>query len=101
MKCSGAKRKKLIEDATPDQIRVLSEIASNIVKGNFSVPDKTVKKLHKHKLHIRELSKSKNSCKKKKKLLVQQGGFLPFLVTPVLSALGALAGRVIGSQLGL
>ena len=90
-----------MEEATPDQIRALSEIASNIVKGNFKVDSKTFKKLQKHKEHIRKLSKKTCSHIKKKAILTQKGGFLPLLVTPILSALGGIAGRVIGSQLGL
>ena len=100
-KCNDQTRKKLIESATPDQIRALTEIAMNIVCGNFPIAEHKFKKLSLHKDSIRKLSKRTLSHKKKKHLLLQKGGFLPFLISPVLSALGAIAGRAIGSQLGL
>lgn len=100
MTCGGTRRKKIIEEATTDEIRALTEIAHNIVSGNFIVPENTLNKLEKHKTHIRKLSKRTRSHKDKKKSLVQEGGFLPFLISPVLSALGVVAGRAISSQLG-
>lgn len=100
-KCSDDDRKNVIEKATHDQINSLTEIAQNILSGNFPLHDKRLKKLKKHKHSIRKLSKKTLSHTVKKKFLKQKGGFLPFLVAPVLSALGAIAGRVIGSQLGL
>ena len=90
----------LLKDASQDQIRALTEIAKNILSGNFKLKPNHFKKLEKHKKLIRKLSK-KTPHKLKKKFLRQKGGFLPFLVTPVLSALGALAGRAIGSHFGL
>jgi hypothetical protein len=101
VKCKGTKRSNTIEQANPDEIRALTEIALNIINGNFELTPETVEKLKKHKEHIRNLAKRTLSHKKKKLFLVQKGGFLPFLITPVLSALGALAGRAIGNQLGL
>jgi len=98
---SEKERQKLIENASPDQIRVLTEISANILNGKFDLRKRHVKKLINHKHIIRKLSQSHVSHKAKKALLNQSGGFLPFLITPVLSALGAIAGKVIGSQLGL
>jgi hypothetical protein len=101
MKCKSSKRKAVIEDATTDQMRALTEIAHNIVNKNFIISPETLEELNKHKTSIRRLSKKTKSHKDKKKFLVQEGGFLPFLITPVLSALGAVAGRALGSQLGI
>lgn len=98
---SEEERQKLIESATPDQIRVLTEIAMNILSGNFQLKNHHLKKLRDNKRVIRKLANTRVPHKIKKVLLNQSGGFLPFLVTPVLSALGAVAGRVISSQLGL
>src|SRR5687768_16469789 len=82
-KCGKKKRTELIQQATPDQIRSLTEIASNVIKGNFKVNEETVKKFNKHKEHIRHLAKKTISHKKKKDNLTQKGGFLPLLITPV------------------
>jgi hypothetical protein len=101
VKCKGSKRKTTIEEATPDEVRALTEIAANIVKGNFQLDPKTIHKLRKHKHSVRNLSKKSLSHKKKKVFLVQQGGFLPILLAPVLTALGAIAGKAISSAIGL
>jgi len=98
---SENERQILIEKATPDQIRVLTEISMNILSGNLELKTKHLKHLRIHKRLIRKLANSRVPHKVKKVLLKQSGGFLPLLVTPVLSVLGSLAGRIISSQLGL
>jgi len=98
---SEEERRNLIQNATPDQIRVITEISMNILSGDFELKKRHVRKLVDHKHIIRKLANRRVPHKIKKVLLNQSGGFLPFLVTPVLSALGAVAGRVISSQLGL
>jgi hypothetical protein len=100
-KCDEPTRKKLIEDATPDQIRALSEIAHNIVNGNFTLSKHKLSQLKVHKHSIRKLSQKTTPHQKKKHLLLQKGGFLPFLIAPVLSALGAIAGKIIATHIGL
>lgn len=99
-KSDSETRKKLINSATPDEIRSLSEIAHNVTTGNFTIPDKKITKLSKYKQAIRKLSRRTLCHKKKKQFLIQEGGFLPFLISPVLSTLGAIGGRIISSQLG-
>jgi hypothetical protein len=98
---SDRKRESLLENATKDEIQCLTEIAFNIVNGNFPLDSKTLEKLTKHKQEVRKLSKRPGSHHKKKKFLKQKGGFLPLLLTPVLSVLGTIAGSLINSQLGL
>jgi|SRR5665811_31203 len=98
---SEEERQTLIQAATPDQIRILTEISINILAGKFQLKKHHLKKLVDHKHIIRKLAKTRLSHKAKKVLLNQSGGFLPFIITPVLAALGGLAGKFIGSQLGL
>jgi len=98
---SEQERNELIKNASADQIRVLTEIAVNILSGKFPLKKHHIKKLSNHKHIIRKLAKITVSHKRKKALLNQSGGFLPFLVTPVLAALGSVAGKFIGNQLGL
>ena len=101
VKARGQKRESIIDSASKDEIRALSEIAFNISKGNFKIPEPLLKKLVKHRHSIRKLSKKTLSHTVKRTLLKQKGGFLPLLVSPVLSALGIIVGRAISSQIGL
>ena len=94
-------RKQLTDNASNDEIRCLSEIARNIISGKFKIPDEVHIDLLPHKHLIRKLSKKTLSHKIKKTVLKQKGGFLPFLISPVLSALGVVVGRLVSSHLGL
>jgi hypothetical protein len=94
-------RKKLIRKASRDNIDALSEVALNTLLGNVPLKDEQKKKLKRHRTKIRQLAHRRTSTKKKKILLVQQGGFLPLLLAPLLSALGGLAGKAIGSAVGI
>ena len=98
---SDRRRQSLLEGATKDEIHCLTEIAFNIVKGNFPLDNESLRKLTKHKQAVRKLSKTRGSHKKKKQFLKQKGGFLPLLLAPVLSILGTVAGGCINSLLGL
>jgi len=101
MESTEDQRHHLIQNASPDQIRVLSEISLNILSGNLPLKSRHIKKLTAHKRMIRKLANSRVPHKVKKVLINQTGGFLPLLVSPVLSALGVVVGKVISSQLGL
>jgi|GEM_PF-7030264 len=100
-KCKNKERKTLIKNASRDNIDALSEIALNTLLGNVPLKTEEKQKLKRHRDKIRKLAHRKTSTKKKKILLVQQGGFLPLLLTPILSALGGLAAKAIGSAIGI
>jgi len=78
-KCKPTVRRKLIKNASKDNIDALSEVAMNTLLGNVPLSDLHKKKLKRHKFSIRKLAK-KISLKAKKKFLVQKGGFLPLLL---------------------
>jgi len=102
--CGGKQKKsrqKIIRQASTDNIDALSEIALNLLKGNIPLNTKEKKKLKRHKDKIRKLGKRNVSTKKKKTLLVQEGGFLPLLLAPFLSAAGYIAGRAISTALDI
>jgi len=50
---------------------------------------------------LEDLVDKRVGIKKKKRLLKLKGGFLPFVLGPILSVLGGLAGRAIGKAAGL
>ena len=72
-------------------ISCLCECSKNIFKGNVSLSPAQKRNLRRHKKSLRELTLKKISKKKKIKIL-QKGGFLGALITPILSLLGGMLG---------
>ena len=87
---TAQQRKALLKHATNDQISCLSEIAYNLLAHNIPVSDKVKQKLSKHKHSLRVLANPRTSVKKRKQILIQKGGFLPFLIPAAASLIGAL-----------
>jgi hypothetical protein len=88
-KCNPKLRKYVLEHADKKLIFVLNECMVNFLKGNIKLDEKNFQKLKKHKNSIRLLVNS-NCLKKKKKLFVQKGGFLPFVLPFVSKAFSLL-----------
>ena len=88
-KCNPKLRKYVLEHADKKLIFVLNECMVNFLKGNIKLDEKKFQKLKKHKNSIRLLVNS-NCLKKKKKLFVQKGGFLPFVLPFVSKAFSLL-----------
>lgn len=78
----------------------MREIAHNTLIGNVPLNSEYQNKLRRHKCKIRKLAQKKLSLKFKRRFLQQKGGFLPHLITPVMSAVGSLAGRAVATSLG-
>lgn len=76
----------ILAKATKDQLDSITEIARNTLKGRIPYTQSSLKKLKRHKNTIREIAKKSISLKKKKQILKQKGGFLPFLIGPVLAS---------------
>lgn len=80
-------RKAILNNSEVDLIKSICEIVFNTINKNFPINSKTVKKLRKYKKTLRCLGCSKKPLHLKKKILIQQGGFLPTLIASVLSGL--------------
>ena len=80
-------RKSILRDK--GLLTCLCECSKNILKGNVSLSSVQKKKLRCHKRSLRELTLKKTSKKKRNKI-VQKGGFLDALITPILSLLGGI-----------
>lgn len=78
-------RKALLEKANPEIIKTICEISKNTLNGNSRLSTVAKNKIEKYKKQIRMLSSPKASFKSKKKLIIQNGGFLPALLGAVLS----------------
>jgi len=74
---------------SPKYHLALKEIAVNIIKGNVNTDSQTKSKLKKHKKIICSFVKNKNCLNKRKKLVVQSGGWLWFI--PLITSIIDLA----------
>ena len=87
------KRRQLIKACCDNNfIKAIAECCWNIVNGRVRLTHQCKKQLCRHKLILRQLADQKNNLKKKK-IVIQGGGFaslLPLLIAPVLSGLSSL-----------
>ncbi len=82
-KAKPALVKKIVQTADRGLIHTLCECALNLIKGNVPITPVQKRKLRRHKTGLRELVDKKVSLKKKKSIL-QRGGFVGALLTAVL-----------------
>ena len=68
------KRQALLLHANKDQINAISEMTLNLLKRKIPIYPRTLRKLQRHKKVLRELSKRKNSLKKRRGHLLRQTG---------------------------
>jgi hypothetical protein len=85
-------RKKLLRNhCSPDFIDCICECAKNVLKGNVPLSSTQKEALRRRKRILKHLSLKKTS-RKKRKQLIQSGGFLGALLGPIISVLGNLFG---------
>jgi len=70
-------------------LECISECAKNIIKGNVPLTNRQKSTLRRRRKDIRALSVRKTSLRRKRKIL-QKGGFLTALLPPVLALLGGM-----------
>ena len=78
-------------------VNAICECSKNILTGNIELSPEEYETLKKYKRHLRELSSRKTSIKKKKEL-IQKGGFLPALIAPLIGLLGSVISGVIARK---
>lgn len=81
--------KAVLKTASPDLIQTLCECCHNVLKGNVRLNQRQKNQLRRHKLNLRALVAKKTSLKKRRQIL-QTGGFIGLLLKPVLGALKGL-----------
>jgi hypothetical protein len=84
--CYPSERCSLLKIVNTDVIRMLAEIALNILRGNVKLTKHQFLRLGRYKQSLRTLGNRKVSLKNKRQILGQQGGFLPLLL-PVIASL--------------
>ena len=92
----GAKKpfqKAVLEKSTDDLIKCICDISCNVLKGTAPISKLNKNRLSHHKSSLHKLIDRKLSLKKKRKV-IQSGGFLSALLgaaIPILSSLFGLA----------
>lgn len=91
----------IIKDSKRDSLDSLAECSKNILEGNITISKKDKCQLHRYRHDLRRLA-DKRTAQRKKKQILQKGGFLPLLLAPLAAsiispvlkgALGALVGK--------
>ena len=91
-------RKALLKQLNREQVHCIAEIALNLLRGNIKISPGTKSKLKRYRKELRSLACPKTNFQKKKKILVQKGGFLGLLLKPALGILGGLLPSILGSD---
>jgi hypothetical protein len=90
-KCKKNQCKRILSQLENSNTKLICDICSNVVRGNVSVPEDTLKKLKKHKQTLLKLSNRKIGLPIKRKLINQRGGaFLPLLLPLISGLVGSL-----------
>ena len=82
-------RKIILKHSSNEFIRLLSEIALNVLKAKIPLNVKDKKKLNKYKSAIRKLASSNLNTQYKRGLLMK-GGFLSLFLKPLVKILGEI-----------
>ena len=89
-------RLDFIKKCNKEFLDCVSECAKNVLKGNVPLQSHQLKSLRRDKNNLRALA-LKNTTLSKKRRILQKGGFLGALLTPILSFLASLlAGNASG-----
>ena len=78
--CKAKLRKAILLNSDVELIKVLRDCVYNVLRGNVKLSRGVSEKLHKYKQVLRKFVYDKGSVARKRKFLIQKGGFLPFLI---------------------
>jgi len=84
-------KRKLIKNCDKALIDCFCECSRNVLNGNVPLKSTQLNKLRREKKNLRALSLKRTPLKRKRKIL-QKGGFIGALLPPILSIIGGLLG---------
>ena len=79
--------KAVVNNCEKELLDAVCECSLNVLKGTVPLKKRERKCLEKYKNHLRALT-DKGISRRKKKAVLQKGGFLQALLTPILTVLG-------------
>ena len=77
----------LLKSSDRELVKCICECAVNVLRGNVPLEPAQKNTLQKFKRQLRHLA-SNNSLVQKRKIIQSGSGFLPFLLAPIIAALG-------------
>ena len=80
-------RASFLRNADDKFIGCIRECIFNALKGNVQLGHGIKNRLVKYKTKLRRIAAKHGNWKTKRKLITQSGGFLPYIIAPILSAL--------------
>ncbi len=96
-KCNKAQRDGIIKGANKELVDVICECADNILDNKVPLTECQYKRLKTYKNELRQLRDKKTTPSEKKQALLQKGGFLGALLTPIIAIAGSLIGDAVGN----
>lgn len=88
-KCDSKVTRSLLKSAPRELLNCISEISLNTLRGKVQLSGPQKKALNKHKSGLRKFANRSTPDTIKRKI-VQRGGFLGSLLSPIISILGGL-----------
>lgn len=95
----GDTKRRVLQCCSRDMCNALSEIASNMLKGNIPLTERQYNELRPHAADIERLSKKKTALTTKRQIL-QKGGFIGAILGPALSLLAPAVGSLVSAITG-
>ena len=90
-------RESIIHKCDKQLVQCICECILNLLHGNININRETLCKLKKYKNTFRKIIK-KSNLQSKKKILIQQGGFLQYLIPAVISGLSSIISSAINRK---
>ncbi len=95
--CKKKIKNNIIKKGKKDLILTINECVLNTLNGNVELGPREKDKLKRFKYSLRKLLKKK-SVKLKKKVLLQEGGFLQVLLPSAITLIGTLIEHLVNKQ---
>lgn len=97
-KCNNKRfRKHIISEAPKDLVYSICEGCSNILRGKVPLSKEQFNNLKRHHSTLKRLASKQGGrrLKEKRQILVQNGGFLPFVLGPLIGLASSLISGLI------
>ncbi len=95
--CKLKIRKAILSNADRQLVDAICQCVYNMLSGNIELSPTQKTALIKYRHAMRKLVE-KSSLKQKKKILVQNGGFLQFLIPAVITGISSIISSIISSN---
>ena len=96
-RCKVNIRRAILLNADKDLIEVICHCIFNLLNGNINLSESDKNRLSLYKLTLRKLVE-KSSVGEKKKILIQNGGFLQFLIPAAITGISSIISSLISSR---